>query len=237
MRLGHPAISATLVLACVEAAGAADWARDEVHSSCIPIEPSDLDVERHCTVAKFDEAVTIGTGSLYYALYRDFLPDRGQPAADDQYNVLVLFFGRADSGRVDVLRVRQNMRSWSVSYEAPETLGSDWGTLLYLPGWGIGDGRSQYSYDEYWLWKDVMWQQLDVWSWSYSRLSEFLPAGLSLDGISKSDFDLPSMRYSGKVRRSDDCHTCATGGSVTIEFQWDDLVLGVERVEYFPDTR
>ena len=77
-----------------------------------------------------------------------------------------------------------------------------------------------------------------MWGWyaTNDQLSESLPPGHALDGILKSDFDLPGMRYSGNVRRGDDCHNCATGGSITIQFEWQGLELKVKDVEYFRPT-
>lgn len=210
------------------------WTIEDVRANCVPIEESDPEVERYCTVAEFDEVVSIGTHTLYYALYQDSLPDSERSHSDNHSNVLVLFSGSTADDSLDLLHVRHYMRSWWVSYDAPKILESERGPILYLPGAGIGDGRSQYAYDEYWLWKDDSWQELDVWGWyaETNHMSEFLPPDHSLDGIGY--FDLTSMRYTGDVRRSEDCHNCATGGRMTISFEWRDLELKVKDVEYFP---
>lgn len=238
VRLTLLIVIASCVPAHAQITTVGSWNIAEVHSACIPIEESDLDAEsRECTVAEFDKVVTIDKQTFYYALYRDFLPQDRQPEKETHSNVAVIFRGSIGSGEVTVFHVRNHLRRWFYSYDLPRLLDSDRGPVLHLPGSGLGDSRLQFSYDEYWLWRDDTWVQLDVWGWTNSWLDEYLPAGLNLDGIRKSDFNLPSMQYSGMVRRSDDCHTCATGGSATISFEWDDLVLKIRNVEYFPSTK
>jgi hypothetical protein len=124
------------------------------------------------------------------------------------------------------------------AFGTPRLLHLDRGPVIYQPGWGLGDGRVQYQYDEYWLWQDETWVRLDVWSWAGTRsFDRHLPQGIHLDGVLKSGFSLPGMRYVGDLTRDGDCHTCATGGHVNVDFEWDDLVLRVRDVEYLPPLR
>lgn len=224
----------SILLAFGQTAVAAEWNVDHVRSTCIALDAVDLETGRHCVVAESSVLASIGQHQLLYALYQDHFPGRGEPRSSEHYNVLVLFTGGTGSDQVDVLHVRQDDRQWSVAYHTPLMLDSARGPILYSPGSGIGDGRSQYTYDQYWLWQEQQWQRLDVWSWIDSDLLALLPAGHHLDGISKAGFDLPGMRYEGSVRRSDDCHNCATGGHVTIDFEWDGPALKIRDVEYRP---
>ena len=230
--MNRTSLFAILLLASGPPAAAADWNIDHVRSTCIPLHESDQKSDRDCVVAEFGELAAIGQQQLLYALYQDHFPGRGEPRSSTHYNVLVLFTGVTGSDQADVLHVRQDDRQWWVDYSTPVVLDSARGPILHSPGCGIGDSRSQYSYDEYWLWHEQHWQPLDVWSWDDAHLLEFLPTGHHLDGISKTGFDLPGMRYVGSVRRSDDCHNCATGGQVTVHFEWEGLALRVRDVEY-----
>ena len=101
MRLTLLIITASCVPAHAQITTVAPWNIAEVRSACIPIEESDLDDEsRECTVAEFDEVVTIDEQTFYYALYRDFLPQDRQPEKETHSNVIVIFRGSIGSGEV-----------------------------------------------------------------------------------------------------------------------------------------
>ena len=222
----------------------APWSIDQVRSFCIPLEePEDVTGPRVCIVNEFVELVTLNGRSVYYALYTDFPPENESSAWDVDNNVLVIFQGDAGSDEVTLVRERSDSRFWGQHYQVPEVIHTAEGVVLYLDGWGIGDSRSMFSYDEYWLWTDGTWTQLDVWSWYNDRTyREYLPDGFHLAGVYKTDFradfDLPVTGHIAPVTRDQDCHSCApTGGTAVVELELDQQALRLKSLIHEPDKQ
>ena len=223
---------------------AAPWSIDQVRSYCIPLEePEDVTGPRVCIVNEFNDLVTLNGHSLFYALYTDFPPVDESPPLDVDNNVLVIFQGDAGSDEVTLVRERSDSRFWGRSYQVPEVIHTADDIVLYLGGWGIGDSRSQFSYDEYWLWAEGTWAQLDVWSWYNDRAHwDYLPAGHYLAGVRKSgfraDFDLPVTRHLAPVTRHEDCHSCSpTGGTAVVELELDQQTLRLKSLFHEPESQ
>ena len=220
------------------------WSIDEVRSFCIPLEePEDVTGPRVCIVNEFKELITLNGHSVYYALYTDFPPENESPELGVDNNVLVIFQGDAGSDKVTLVREHSDGRFWGQHYNEPEVIHTAEGVVLYLDGWGIGDSRSMFSYDDYWLWTEGMWAQLDVWSWYNDQTyREFLPESFGLAGVLKTDFradfDLPVTRHVAPVTRYQDCHSCSpTGGTAIVELELDQQTLRLKRLIHEPEEQ
>ena len=63
-----------------------------------------------------------------------------------------------------------------------------------------------------------------------------MPAGFRLNGIGDLTSALRTMTYvDNAVLRDSDCMACPSGGTVRIQFEWDDLTLRVVSLEHDPD--
>ena len=192
---------------------------------------------------EFNELVTLDGHSVYYALYTDFPPENESSEWDVDNNVLVIFQGDAGSDEVTLVRERSDGRFWGQHYQSPEAIHTAEGVVLYLGGWGIGDSRSLFGYDEYWLWTDEMWARLDVWGWYNDRAyQDHLPDGFRLAGLYKTDFradfDLPVTRHVAPMTRDQDCHSCApTGGTAIVELELDGQTLRFKNLTHEPERQ
>ena len=123
-----------------------------------------------------------------------------------------------------------------MTHLAPELLQTDCGPILYLAGRGPGSGSSQYDNDEYWLLQSDTWVPLDVLGWVYD-FRDRMPDGFSLHGIGDLATGLSTMTYVDAVHRDGDAMCCASGGTIWIHFEWDDLTLRVESFEHDPSVQ
>lgn len=218
------------------------WALDEFQTRCIPLWSDHPTVEEEdCTVAEFGEIATLDESTFYFARYHDRsqpIPDELQPYVVTEFNVLVIL--RSDPPNLEeatVIHVRTDEAYGFMTHLAPELLQTDRGPILYLAGRGLGAGRSQYDKDEYWLWQSDTWVPLDVHSWIYDfrdRMSD----GFRLNGIGDLATALGTMTYvDSAVHRDGDAMCCASGGTIWIHFEWDDLTLRVVSFEHDPSAQ
>ena len=188
-----------------------NWTLDEYRTRCVPIWSEEslelVGVDGGCAVAEFGEIVTLDGFKFYYALYNDdkrFIPDNLFPDEDPEvwinslrdgqwvteFTALALFKEdteireRATMFHLRKQRNRPSGFTQVLTFAAPEIIQADIGLIMYLRGFGCCDGMSQYGFDEYWLWRDGDWIQLDPHSWFRSARERLrLPAEYSLHGI------------------------------------------------------
>ena len=217
------------------------WTLEEFRTRCIPLWTNDPTVEAEdCTVAEFGEIAELDGVRFHYARYHDRrrpIPNWSTLAPVTEFNALVILrMDPPDRDEATVFHVRkQTEDSWFDTFDAPELLQTDRGPILYLLGRGLGAGMSQYGYDEYWLWQPGTWVPLDVHGWGYTA-RERMPAGFWLAGIDSTELTraMTTMTYVSYVLRDDDAMCCPSGGTVRIQFEWDDLTLRVVSLEHDP---
>jgi hypothetical protein len=211
----------------------------ELRTTCIPAGESELHAgAENCRVREFGRLTDLAGKETWYALYSNFpepLAEAAKLAALDFPNVLVLFAAASGSDQLTPFQVSNPEGSFYRSFATPLVLATNQGTVLYVPGYGAGDGRGQFEYDQYLLWQQEQWIELDAFDW-IPQVSVLLPQGYRLDGIYKDSYDFLNMRYSGAVRRDEDCHTCATGGTVDVEFELQGNSLQLKNFRYDPDA-
>ena len=152
-------------------------------------------------------------------------------------NVLRLFVGERDSRYVSLYRAWHADRTklGPFAYKSPEVINTDRGTVLHVNRFDNGAGMTLWFNHEYWLWQWGDWQRLDVTSW-YKEVNSFVPSGYRVHGVSETHFDLPGMKNISPVAKHGDGNCCPTGGTVTIQFRWEDLSLAISDVTYDADT-
>lgn len=219
------------------------WPLDEFRTRCIPLWTDDPNVEvEDCTVAEFGEIAELDGSRFYYARYHDRtrpIPDEIQLPSVTEFNALVILrMDQPNRQNATVFHVRkQDSGSWFETFHAPKLLQTDRGPILHLAGRGLGAGRSQYDRHQYWLWRSGTWVALDVLSWIYEFRGQ-MPDGFGLGGIGDLATALRTMTYVDTwVRRDGDYMCCPTGGTIRIQFEWDDLTLRVLSFEHDPDAQ
>ena len=218
------------------------WTLEEFRTRCIPLWSDDPTAEAEdCTVAEFGEIAELDGSTFYFARYHDRplpVPEGVEMLRLGEFNALVIL--RADPTNREeatVLHVRKREQYafyQPLHFHAPELIQTDRGQVLYLRGSGLGDGAFQYQYDQYWLWRSGTWVPLDVHGWN-DTMRERMPDGFGLGGIHG---DIPralrTLTYDAPVRRDGDYDCCPTGGTIKIQFEWDDLTLRVVSFEHDP---
>jgi hypothetical protein len=175
----------------------------------------------------------------WYALYSNFPQPRledGVAASSslDQPNVFVLFESAGDSDRLRPIKAGNPEGDFCQQFASPILLATAIGAVIHVKGYGMGDGRGQFEYDRYLLWQNNAWIDLNAFAW-IRELPALLSDGYRLDGIYTNP-DLQNLHYRGPVRRDEDCHNCATGGTVDVYFKLQDASLLLNNMRYDPDA-
>lgn len=214
------------------------WSAAELASSCVPVGESALEARAEdCRVREFGRLAEFGGKETWYALYSNFPEPRAEAAAGsslDFANVFVLFEAASGSDQLVPLRLGNPEGDYWQQFATPKLLTTAIGPVIHIRGWGMGDGRGQFTNHRYLLWQDNAWVDLDAFAW-IRELSMLLPSGYQLDGI-YSDPDLLNLHYRGPVRRDEDCHNCATGGTVDVFFKLEGNSLQLDNMRYDPDA-
>lgn len=214
------------------------WSTGELRATCIPAGTSGLQSRaQDCAVRAFGKLADLDGMATWYALYSNFPEPRALAAAGsalDFSNVLVLFEAASGSERLTPFSVSNPEGSFYSQFDTPDLLTTQIGTVLYVNGYGAGDGRGQFEYDLYMLWQGNGWTELNAFAW-IPQVAARLPAGYRLDGI-HTGLDLANLRYRGPVRRDEDCHTCATGGTVDVGFRLQENSLQLDAFRHDPDA-
>jgi len=234
------AMSSVVAIAQNSEPEALRWSLEEFQSTCIPLWPDELtEGGGDCTVAEFGEIGEFDGVRYYYARYHDDSRYRPEDVLvfAIEFNALVLL--RADSAddrMASVFHVRQQWENdWHQIYRKPEIIQTDHGSILYSQGLGAGWSGQQFSHDRYWLWRSGDWVEIDVHGW-LPTMREQVPDGFQLGGIYELAQALPTMTYEISARRDGDATCCPSGGTIRIQFEWDDLTLRVASFEHEPDA-
>ena len=218
------------------------WTLEAFQTRCIPLRANDPTIETEdCKVAEFGEFAELDGWTFYYARYHDRgapVPNWGTGAPVKEFNALVAMgVDPVDRDQATVFHVRkyEDYGGYpSVIFAAPVLLQTGRGPILYLQG--FGPGALQFEYDQYWLWQFGTWVALDTDGW-LKDISEQMPDGFYLYGVGDLRTALSTLTYVRAARREEDAMCCATGGTLTIRFEWDDLTLRVASFEHDPEGR
>lgn len=210
---------------------------EEFRSHCIPLWPdAPTTLAGDCTVAEFGELVQLDGSTFYFARYHDRrrpIPDSVGLPPSTEFNALVLIRADpAEGGEGTVVHVRKlEEHDYWGEFLAPKVLRTSLGPVVYLAGRGLGGGHSQYSYDEYLLWRSGTWVELDVHSW-VRGVRAGMPDGYRLQGVYDLAPSVETLEYVGSVLRDGDSNCCPTGGTVSIRLYWNNLTLRVASFEH-----